>query len=168
MTSSLTLPGCLVHALVRGFLENGEPVGMLPGGRLARSVKPRVCCLARTPKGGDNLRGRKFGKRFVELHGANIPAKNNSAMQKIILAKCPQCRHIERMNKPAMTPELINYAKTIVAERGIKQADMTQAIMGEILKEALLRMDHAMTRFLDNKEAQTGMAEGIFYGVKIS
>jgi hypothetical protein len=66
-----------------------------------------------------------------------------------------------------MTPELINYAKTIVAERNISQAQMTPALMGEVLKEAVRRMDAAVTRYMSNKQAQVAMFEAIFFNVKI-
>ena len=70
--------------------------------------------------------------------------------------------------KTNMTPELLNYAKKIVAERGIAQADMTKEIMGEVLKEAVRRMDAAVTRYMGNKQAQVAMAEAIFFNVKIA
>jgi hypothetical protein len=67
-----------------------------------------------------------------------------------------------------ITPELANYAKKIVAERGIAQADMTKEIMGEVLREAMRRMDRATTRFLEDKQAKTALAEAIYFGVKIA
>lgn len=72
------------------------------------------------------------------------------------------------MKENNMTPELINYAKKIVAELGIAQADMTKEIMGEVLKEAVRRMDAAVTRYMGNKQARVAMAEAIFFNVKIA
>lgn len=67
-----------------------------------------------------------------------------------------------------ITPELINYAKTIVAERGITQSEMTHEIMGDVLREAMHRMDEAVTRFAENKDAKSAFAEAIYFNVKIS
>jgi len=66
-----------------------------------------------------------------------------------------------------LTPELINYAKNITAERGIAQADMTPAIMGDILKEAVRRMDVAVTRIMGNKDMMTGFNAHVYYGASI-
>lgn len=66
-----------------------------------------------------------------------------------------------------MTPELINYAKTIVDERNISKAQMTPAIMGEVLKEAVRRMDAAVTRYTRNEQAQIALAESVFFNAKI-
>ena len=67
-----------------------------------------------------------------------------------------------------ITPELLNYAKKIVAERGITQAVMTKEIMGDVLKEAIRRMDRTMTRYLESTEAQSCLAQGVFYDIKLA
>ena len=71
-------------------------------------------------------------------------------------------------NEHTMTPELINYAKQIVAERAIPQANMTKEIMGDILKEAIKRMDKAMTRYLESPSAQGCLAQGIYYNISVA
>ena len=71
-------------------------------------------------------------------------------------------------NIEIITPELIKYAKAIVAERGIAQTDMTKEIMGDILKEALRRMDKAITRYVESKTAQGAMAMACYYGVPVT
>ena len=71
---------------------------LLPLGRLARSIKPRIGRLARTTKGSNDLGSGILGKRFGEGHGQTIPEKEMSAMQKTILDRCPQCRQSLRMS----------------------------------------------------------------------
>ena len=103
MTSSPMLPGCLVDALVRGFFEQGEPVGMLPRGRLAPTIKPIVSGAARAAKGRNDLRGSVTGNVVSECHPRKVSHKNKSAMPKIILAQSRQCRHIEPMKTFQLT-----------------------------------------------------------------
>jgi hypothetical protein len=62
--------------------DRSKEKSLLPCGRLARSIKPRVSSLPWTAKSGDNLSGGKLGKRFGEGHGQTIPEKEMSAMQK--------------------------------------------------------------------------------------
>lgn len=64
---------------------------LLPDGRLPGTVEPRIGRLPWTAKGGDNMGGGILGKRCSEGHWEILAGKNNSAMQKIILAMCLQC-----------------------------------------------------------------------------
>jgi hypothetical protein len=72
------------------------------------------------------------------------------------------------MTTNTMTPELLNYAKKIVAERGIAKADMTKELMGDVLKEAICRMDRAMTRYMESAEAQGCMALNVYHNVSVA
>jgi ubiquinone biosynthesis protein COQ9 len=62
-----------------------------------------------------------------------------------------------------MTLELVNYARSIALERGIKKEDMTPELMGEVLQEALKRMDKATSRFLASEAAQAAFAKAVYY-----
>jgi len=112
MTASLPLPLspndcpagiCWEHRLVllprSGSSKERQPVRVLPRGRLARPVKPSISGLPGASQGSDNLSGGKSGERFGEGHVGILPPKNNSAMQKITLDKCPQCGHCDDMSK---------------------------------------------------------------------
>ena len=92
------LPSSSGISSLRLATDRGKEKRLLPFGRLARSIKPRIGGLARTSKGGNDLGGGKLGKRFGEGHGQTIPEKEKSAMQKINLDKCPQCRQSQRMS----------------------------------------------------------------------
>ena len=66
-----------------------------------------------------------------------------------------------------LTPELIAYAKAIVKERGIKQADMTEEIMGDVLKEAVRKMDEAIDKFnaqYCGQESRNCFWASLYYG----
>lgn len=93
-----SLPSSSGISSLRLATDSGKEKLLLPFGRLARAIKPSVSGLPRTSKGGNNLGGGKLGKRFGEGHGQTISEKEMSAMQKINLAKCPQCRQSMRMS----------------------------------------------------------------------
>lgn len=101
VTSSPTFTGCLVARLVRGFFEKGEPMGLLPSGRLPTTVDPIVRCPAWATKGSNDLRGGASGNVVSKCHPRKVADKNKSAMPKIILAHSRHCRHIERMKTNA-------------------------------------------------------------------
>jgi ubiquinone biosynthesis protein COQ9 len=67
-----------------------------------------------------------------------------------------------------MTPELVNYARSIVLERGIKKENMTPELMGEVLQEALKRMDKAVSRFLASEAAQAAFAKAVYYDLSVN
>lgn len=69
---------------LRILTDRGKKKCLLPFGRLARSIKPRIGRLPWASQGGNNLSGGKLGKRFGEGHGRRIGRKNKSAMQKKI------------------------------------------------------------------------------------
>jgi hypothetical protein len=71
-------------------------------------------------------------------------------------------------HKHTMTPELINYARTIALERGIKKEDMSPELMGDILQEALRRMDKAVSRFLASEAAQAAFAKAVYYDLPVA
>ena len=64
-----------------------------------------------------------------------------------------------------MTPELIAYAKKIVAERNISQDSITPALMGEILKEARNRMTKAVNKFYSDPKNTTILGEAVYKSV---
>ena len=69
----------------------------------------------------------------------------------------------------AMIPaDLANYAKSIVRERGISQAEMTKEIMGDILKEAMRRIDRAVTRYIESPDAQSAFKMSIYLNTPIT
>ena len=78
---------------------------LLPGGRLARSIKPRIGRLPRASKGGNDLGSGELGKLFGKGHGQTIPGKEMYAMQKIILASCLQCGQSSAVNQPRINHE---------------------------------------------------------------
>jgi ubiquinone biosynthesis protein COQ9 len=67
-----------------------------------------------------------------------------------------------------MTPELINYARSIALERGIKKENITPELMGEVLQEALKRMDKAVSRFLASEAAQAAFAKAVYYDLSVN
>lgn len=83
---------------LRVLTDRGKEKRLLPFGRLASAIKPGVSRLTWTAKGSDNLSSGKISKRFSEGHGQILPLKKKSAMQKINLDKCPQCRQSLRMS----------------------------------------------------------------------
>ena len=93
-----SLPSSSGISSLRLATDRRKEKRLLPFGRLARSIKPRIGRLPWTSKGGNNLSGGKLGKRFSEGHGQILPLKKKSAMQKKDLAKCPQCRQPLRMS----------------------------------------------------------------------
>jgi hypothetical protein len=101
---SPSAPCSVPSSLVISFLplriptDRGKEKCLLPGGRLARTIKPRIGGLPWTSKGGNNLGGGILGKRFSEGHGEILPQKKKSAMQKIILVLCLQCGQSQRMS----------------------------------------------------------------------
>ena len=96
-TTSCSLPSSSGISSLRLPTERGKEKRLLPFGRCAATIKPRIGRLAWTSKGSDNLSGGKLGKRFGEGHGQTIPEKEMSAMQKIILVLRLQCGHVPRM-----------------------------------------------------------------------
>jgi len=97
-TTSCSLPSSSGISSLRVPTDSSKEKRLLPFGRLARSIKPRIGGLPWTTKGCNNLSGRKLGKRFGEGHGQILPPKKKYAMQKINLDKCPQCRQSLRMS----------------------------------------------------------------------
>lgn len=73
----------LVRFLRSVAAEQRKEKRLLPGGRLARPIEPRIGRLPWTSKGGDNLGSGKLGKRFGEGHGEILPLGKKYAMQKI-------------------------------------------------------------------------------------
>jgi hypothetical protein len=67
-----------------------------------------------------------------------------------------------------MTPELVNYARSIALERGIKKEDMTPELMKDILQEALRRMDKAISRFLASEAVQAAFAKAVYYNLPVN
>ena len=49
------------------------------------------------------------------------------------------------------TPELIHYAAMITKERGIKESDMTPALMLDVLREAVRRMGKIAIEFTEGR-----------------
>ena len=84
--------------LLRFFGDDGKEKRLLPCGRLPRSIKPSVGSLPWTTQSGNDHGGRIRGERISEGHGQILPQKKKYAMQKINLAKCPQCRQPLRMS----------------------------------------------------------------------
>ena len=72
------------------------------------------------------------------------------------------------MKTNEITPELVGYAKAIVRQRGIAQADMTPAIMGEVLQEAVRRMEMLCERYQNSREMQEGFAAAIYFNTPIA
>lgn len=99
VTSRVASPRCLLRRFVRGFSEQGEPVRMLPRGRLPATIEPIVSGATRATEGRDNLRGSVTRYVVSESHWLTVADKNKSAMPKIILATRRQCRHIENMKE---------------------------------------------------------------------
>jgi len=109
-------------------LDRRKEKRLLPFGRLARPIKPRIGRLSWTSKGGNNLGGGKLGKRFGEGHGQILPLKKKSAMQKINLAKCPQCRQSTHMSNTAHAKP--NFAEVTAKFFGIT-LDQAQAMINK-------------------------------------
>lgn len=84
--------------LLRFFCDDGKEKRLLPCGRLPRSIKPSVGGLPWTTQSGNDHGGGIRGERISEGHGQILPQKKKYAMQKINLAKCPQCRQSLRMS----------------------------------------------------------------------
>lgn len=99
--------GCVVRFVVplRFFGDDGKEKRLLPFGRFAGAVKPCVSGLSWTPQRGDDDGSGIRGERFSEGHGEILPSKKKSAMQKINLAKCPQCRQITCMSATLQAPQ---------------------------------------------------------------
>jgi hypothetical protein len=113
---------CLV-VLLRFFGDDGKEKLLLPGGRLAGAIKPRIGRLPWTAKGGNDLGGGILGKRFSEGHGQILPQKKKYAMQKINLAKCPQCRQSTHMTKATAQRNIEGITRCIPeVEKSIEEA----------------------------------------------
>lgn len=72
-----------------------------------------------------------------------------------------------------MTLELISYAKAIVVERGLSQEQFTPAICGEVMQEAIRRMDRLTTEVLEGRtdraqEVVAGMAKQIYWECRLN
>lgn len=96
---------CLV-VLLRFSDDDGKEKLLLPHGRLTGAIKPSVGRLPWTTQSGNDHGGGIRGERISEGHGQIIPQKKKYAMQKINLAKCPQCRQSLRMSNTALTATL--------------------------------------------------------------
>ena len=94
---------CLVVVL-RFFGDDGKEKRLLPCRWLAGAIKPSVGRLSRTTQSGNDHGGGIRGKRISEGHGQILPQKKKYAMQKINLARCPQCRQITRMSNTNQLP----------------------------------------------------------------
>lgn len=94
-TTSCSLPSSsgISSLRLRAFLDDRQPMRLLPLGRLTATLKPIVSGATRATDGGNNLDGGILGNLFREGHGRNVSRKNKSAMPKIELAKRRQCRH---------------------------------------------------------------------------
>jgi hypothetical protein len=119
--------------------DDGKENRLLPCGRLPRSVKPRIGRLARTAKGGNDLGGGIWSERFSEGHGQILPPKKKYAMQKIILDKYPQSRHITRMNELLATLSIEQ-----IAEIAAKMFNDTTNEGGLVLDAALAALEEKM------------------------
>lgn len=100
-TTPCSLPSSSGISSLGAFLDDRQPMRLLPFGRLASAIKPGISGLPWTAQGGDNLSGGILGKRFGEGHGQTIPEKEMSALQKIILALCLQCGQSNAVNQPS-------------------------------------------------------------------
>ena len=100
--------------LLRFFDDDSKEKLLLPHGRLTGAIKPSVGRLARTTQSGNDHGGRIWGEGISEGHRQILPQKKKYAMQKINLAKCPQCRqstHMSNTNQ-ADHQDLINELKS--------------------------------------------------------
>ena len=88
---------CLVVPLPCATDDDRKPVRLLPRRRLTASILPIVGRATGATDGGNNIGGGILDKVGSEGHGQIIPQKKKCAMQKINLAKCPQCRQSTRM-----------------------------------------------------------------------
>jgi hypothetical protein len=84
-------------------LDRCKEKRLLPFRRLTGAIKPRVSGLARTTQRRNDHSGGIRSEGISEGHGQILPQKKKYAMQKINLAKCPQCRHITRMSNTNRT-----------------------------------------------------------------
>jgi hypothetical protein len=100
--------------LLRFSDDDGKEKLLLPHGRLTGTIKPSVGRLAWTTQCRHDYGGGIRGERFSEGHGQILPQKKKYAMQKINLAKCPQCRQPTRMSNTnqADRQDLINELKS--------------------------------------------------------
>ena len=90
--------GTLSRLSIRRFFvlraDDGKPMGLLPGGRLASAVFPVVSSPSRAARRGDDLRGGVVGEGFGKGHGRTVSRKKKLAMPKIILVTRRHCLHI--------------------------------------------------------------------------
>jgi len=89
--------------LLRFFCDGGKEKRLLPCGRLTGTIKPSVGRLTWTTQRRDDHGSRIRGEGISEGHGQILPPKKKSAMQKINLDKCPQCRQSTRMSNNSET-----------------------------------------------------------------
>jgi len=111
MLAALTLNPCLggrpasigwhhgLVVLLRFSDDDGKEKLLLPHGRLAGAIEPRIGGLPWTTQRRDDHGSGIRGERISEGHVQILPQKKKYAMQKINLAKCPQCRQIARVNQ---------------------------------------------------------------------
>jgi hypothetical protein len=92
--------------------DDGKEKLLLPHGRLTGAIKPSVGRLPRTTQSGNDHGGRIRGERISEGHGQILPQKKKYAMQKINLAKCPQCRQIACMSNTNHIATIAFFAAT--------------------------------------------------------
>lgn len=102
--------GCVMRlvVLLRFCGDDSKEKRLLPCGRLARAVKPSVGRLARTAQRGNDHGGGIRGEGISEGHGQILPDKKKYAMQKINLAKCPQCRQVACMSNTKYNLYFVN------------------------------------------------------------
>lgn len=102
---------CLV-VLLRFSGDDGKEKRLLPCGWLAGAIKPSVGSLPWTTQRRDDHGGGIRGERISEGHGQILPQKKKYAMQKINLAKCPQCRQPTRMSNTNHIATIAFFAAT--------------------------------------------------------
>jgi hypothetical protein len=84
--------------LLRFSRDDGKEKRLLPFRRFAGAIEPSIGRLAWTTQSGNDHGSGIRGERISEGHGKILPDKKKYAMQKINLAKCPQCRQSTRMS----------------------------------------------------------------------
>lgn len=140
----------LLVVLLRFSDDDGKEKLLLPHGRLTGAIKPSVGRLAWTTQSGNDHGGRIRGERISEGHGQILPQKKKYAMQKINLAKCPQCRQSLRMSNTA-------HAKPNFAE-------VTAKFFGITLDQAQAMISNADARNRATNEKGMALKESVAQG----
>jgi hypothetical protein len=140
--------GCVMRlvVLLQFSDDDGKEKRLLPGGRLAGAIKPSVGRLAWAAQGGHDHGGGIRGERISEGHGQILPDKKKYAMQKINLAKCPQCRHITRMSNANLNQ---------LALREIELRNQFVRMTSEDIREMMNTTDNTTTRLICWEYLQT-------------